>query len=246
MSRGFEEPELPKNMIKYKIDPIDIFILNKLHDKTYGWEGRKDLTLEEKELLDEKERKQWLREGASITTLDKMIKKELNIDITRPEVERRIEKLARDGILLSLHSLVIDPSKLFDHIAHIYLKIPIYSPVRAPGATLGWWESVKTIWAADKESKLGESPTDIIRLAGVVEGTGDYDLILLVYTNDMEEISRFLRKLTDAGLIEKSMTQRIWAPTGVKFDPIRIPEFETYSQTISKYAEVIESMKKIV
>jgi len=236
--------ELPKSMIKNKIDPLDLYIINKLHDRLYGWEKRKDLTPEEKILLDERRRKPWLREGASITTLDKIIKRELGLNITRAEVERRIERLAHDGIILSTHSIVIDPSKLFDHIANIYLKIPVASPLKTAG--LGWWEAIDKIWEIDKKAEFpGDVPTDIIRQLGVIEGTGEYDLILFVYTNDMEEISRFLKKLADKGYIEKSMTQRIWIPTGIKFDPIKVPDFETYAKIVAKLSEVIESMKSM-
>lgn len=243
--KELEEPELPKRMIKNRIDPLDLYILNKLHDKAYGWEERKDLTPEEGKYLEEKRAKPWMREGASVTTLDRVIKKELNIDITRSEVERRIEKLANDRVLLSLHSIIVDPTKLFDHVAHIYLKIPVSSPVLRTGG-LTWWEALEKIWTIDKTPEFkGESPTDIIRLGGVIEGTGDYDLILLIYANDMEKVSRFLHKLAKAGYIEKSMTQRIWIPTGIKFEPVAIPEAETYARAVSTYSEILENMRKL-
>jgi len=236
------EPELPKSMVRNRIDTIDLFILNKLNDKTYGWKGREDLSPEEKQLLDEQEGQPWLREGASISTLDKVIRKEMGIDITRTEVERRIQRLAANGVLLGLHSVIVDPTKLFDHVAHIYLKIPISSPLRT--AALGWWEALDKIWTMDKKPGHGEIATDIVRIAGVIEGTGEYDLILLVYTNDMENVSSFLHRLAREGYIAKSMTQRVWTPTGIKFDPVTMPEFEPYVEAISRYSKVLEHMKK--
>lgn len=236
-----ELEELPKNMIRNGIDPLDLFIINKLHDRTYGWEKRKDLTPQEQMELEDRRRKPWLREGASITTLDRVIKKELGINISRSEVERRVERLAKDGIIISTHSIVIDPTKLFDHVANIYLKIPI-SGLKA----IDWWEAIQRIWETDKKSEYpGEPPTDIIRQIGVIEGTGEYDLILLVYTNNMEDISRLLKKLTSKGYIEKSQTQRIWIPTGLYFDPIQIPSFEKYAEIVSIYGEIFENMKKL-
>jgi DNA-binding Lrp family transcriptional regulator len=225
------------------VDPLDLFILNKLHDLTYGWEKRKDLTPDERELLEKRRTKPWLREGASITTLDKVIKRELGLEISRSEVERRIEKLASRGILLSTHSIVIDPTKLFNHVAHIYLKIPISSPLRS----LTWWEAVEKIWEVDKKPEHeADVPTDIIRELGVIEGTGEYDVILFVYTNDMNEVSRLLKKLTTKGYIEKSMTQRIWTPTGIKFDPIKVPDYEAYVKTLTKLHSFLESIHELL
>lgn len=235
--------ELSKNLIQSDVDPIDLFILNKLHDRMYGWNERNEkgeLTTEEIEKF--RNRKSSSREPASITTLDSMIKKELGINISRPQVEERIERLKAKNILISEHSIVVNPSKLFDHVAHVYLKLAISDPFKR---SIDWWEAIKEIWTLDKTpGSENETATDIVRLIGIIEGTGEYDVVLLVFTNDMDNISRLLKKLSEKNYIQKSMTQRLWAPTGAMYDPVIVPDYYKYTSLLSQYGQRIQAYRE--
>ena len=242
--------KIPKNLITNGLDSIDVLILNKLYDKTYGWEKRQSLSQQEKKELEDLSVNKWKREGASITTLHTEINKELKelgekTEISRTEIERRIKILYEKGIILRHHAVIINPTKLFDHIFHVYLKIPISSPLRTAitRESFSWWEAISKIWETDKnETDRKGKVFDMVRMLGTIEGTGEYDVILLVYTNDIERFSELLKKLTDMNYIEKSMTQRIWGPTGMKFNPIKIPDFFEYKKAISKIKNFIKDM----
>jgi len=244
-----EETETSEVMLDHGIDPIDVFILHKLENKTYGWEFKRDLKPEETKLLEEYRRKPWLIEGASPTTLHKMINDELKDylggkQFSRPEIEKRIQVLADKGVLRRVHTISVDPSKLFDSLFLLFLKVPIFSPDRR--IEIGWLNAVEKIWKADKEwrDKFGQA-FDLVRLIGVVEGTGEYDLGLLVFTNNMRKVSHFLERLQRHGYVEKSMTQRIWPPGGMEFDPIIIPDFFSYARAVDKRRSVLEGFEKI-
>jgi len=234
-----ELPRFPKSILENELDPIDIYILNKLNDKTYGWE-RRDLSSEERKFLDEYKMKPWKREGAAISTLADEMNKELGTDLTRRDVESRVERMASKGVVKFLHAIIIDPTKIYDHVFHTYIKFPIAHPLRARG----WWD-IGEIWDIDKKEKDEEGrELDMIRLLGIIEGTGEYDAILMMYTNDLTQYSSMLRKLRDKGFIEKSMTQRIWPPTGLKFDPVKIPDYDYYLAAFNQHYKRINEMYK--
>jgi hypothetical protein len=243
-----EEVETSAILMELGVDPIDIFILQKLNNKTYGWEFKRDLSAEEMSLLEEYKRKPWLIEGASPTTLHNMINAELKgyvkKDFTRAEVEKRIQTLAEKRILQRSHIICIDPSKLFDNVFLLFLKIPILSPFRR--VEIGWLNAVEKIWNADKEwkDKFGRE-FNLVRLIGVVEGTGEYDVVLLVFTNNMRKVSYFLEMLQREGYIEKSMTQRIWPPGGMNFNPIALPDFFSYARAVEKRRKNLEGFTQI-
>jgi len=238
---------IPENLIQNDIDPIDILILNKLHDKTYGWDKIK-LTPEETNEFKELKSHGWKREGASITTLHVDINRLLqergeNIKFTRSDIEKRIAKLYEKKIIKRLHALITNPVPLFDDIFHVYLKIPISSELRKlANEPLNWWKAVEKIWEIDKTQRDKNGKIfDTIRMLGIIEGTGEYDIILLIYTNDINQFSEFLKILTEMNYIEKSMTQRVWNAIEMQFDPIKIPDYFEYKESLKQLQDAIKN-----
>lgn len=240
MSKDKGESTLPKCFIKHRLDEIDIYILNKLHDKTYGWDRRKveSLSPDDMKFWEEYKAKPWKRQGASLSTLNEDIRHELKIDITRTEVEKRVERLVREGVITSLHSVVINPQSLYDHVFYAFWKIPLSQTIRP----YGWWD-ISNLWDVDKTEKDSKGKVlDIVRTLMVPEGTGQYDFISLVYTNDLGRHSTLLERLQSKGLLVSSTTQRVWEPTGMFFDPVKIPDYDSYIEAFERHQPRVSKM----
>ena len=240
VSQSENEGTLPKSFVKHGLDDIDIYIINKLHDKTYGWNRRKELTADQRKFLDECALKPWKREGASLSTLNSDIAEELGIKLSRGDVETRVELLVKKGIIISLHALVINPFTLYDHVLWIFWKIPLSQAMRP----YGWWD-IKKLWDIDKTEKDSSGKVlDLIRILMVPEGTGEYDFISLIYTNDLTKHSTLLERLHARGFLVASSTQRVWEPTGMFFDPIKIPDYDSYVATFEEHYQKISRMRR--
>jgi DNA-binding Lrp family transcriptional regulator len=235
-----DDSVLPQCFVRYDIDEIDLYILNKLHNKTYGWQKRKELSAEQQRFLEEYKRCPWKREGASVSTLNKDLEEELGVRISRPEVEARVERLAAKGVITSLHSLVINPVTLYDNVFFAFWKIPLSQTMNP----FGWWD-IGRFWEIDKsEMDSRGRALDLIRILGVPEGTGSYDFVSLVYENDLNRHRALLERLQARGFLVSSTTQRVWQPTPFFFDPIKIPDYDAYTPMFKKYYQKASKMSE--
>jgi DNA-binding Lrp family transcriptional regulator len=231
MSIRRDDNVLPKCFDRYGIDEIDLYILNKLNDRTYGWDKRKELTAEQQKFAKENKNKPWRREGASITTLNEDIEEELGIKISRGEVENRIETLVTKGVIKSLHSIIVDPTTLYDHVFFAFWKIPLAQSMKP----YGWWD-ISSLWELDKREQDSRGrPFDLMRILAVPEGTGLYDFISYVTSNSLFRYFSLLERLQTKGFLASSMTQRVWDPTGIFFDPVKIPDYEEYKDLFREH-----------
>jgi len=206
MSKGEDElMELPKAILRNRIDPLDVLILNKLSA------------------------------GASKTTLADEINKEYGMSLKRTEIEKRVERLTQNGVLLRLQTIVVDPTKLFDHVFLIWLKLPLRPLLRRDELT--WKRASQRILEINK--KFGNT----IMLLFTPEGEGEYDIVALVCTNDLTKHYLFLEQLTKEELIEKSKTQRVHYPALFYFDPVLLPSYEECKYAYAQFKETLEQMK---
>lgn len=198
--------EPPKALFANRIDPIDILILNELSA------------------------------GKSRTTLAEEINKKYGTKLKRSEVEKRIDRMVSDEILLSdRQTVIVNPIKLFDHVFLNWLKLPLRPLLRRDELT--WKRATERILEISK--KYG----NMIMMLFTPEGEGEYDLVAFVCTNDLQKYYDFLEELTREELIEKSKTQRVHPPSKFYFNPVIIPYYEEYKQIYNKYKTILEQMQ---
>jgi len=197
--------ELPKTLLANQVDPLDVLILNELSA------------------------------GASRSTLADELNKKYEMKLTRTEVERRVDKMIRNGILLPNQTIIINPIKLFDHIFLNWLKLPLRPLLRRDELT--WSRATERILEISK--KYG----NMIMMLFTPEGEGEYDLVAFVCTNDLRKYYEFLEELTREELIEKSKTQRVHYPSMFYFNPVILPSYEEYKQVYTHYKKVLEQMR---
>jgi DNA-binding Lrp family transcriptional regulator len=198
--------EFPKALFANQIDPIDVLILNELSV------------------------------GKSRTTLAEELKKEYGIDITRTEVEKRIDTLEKKQVILSsAPTIITNPIKLFDHIFLNWLKLPLRPLLRRDELT---WKR-----ASERIIEISKKYGEMIMMLFTPEGEGEYDLVAFVCTNDLRRYYEFLEELTKEELIEKSKTQRVHVPSMFYFNPRLLPSFESYKQLYLEHKKRIEQMR---
>lgn len=199
------ESELPKAMLTNEVDPLDVLILNELSA------------------------------GKSKTTLAEELKKNYDIELSRTEVEKRIDLMVEKGVLTRIHTVITNPVKLFDHVFLNWWKLPLRPLLRRDELT--WDEATKRILEISR--KYG----NMIMMLFTPEGEGEYDLVAFVCTNDLQRYYKFLEELTREELLEKSKTQRVHSPSMVHFDPTILPSYEEYKETYAKYKKALEKMR---
>jgi DNA-binding Lrp family transcriptional regulator len=202
---GEKLSELPKAMLANEIDPLDILILNELSA------------------------------GKSRTTLADELKKNYNIELSRLDVEKRIDIMFKKGVLTRIHTIIVNPVKLFDHVFLNWWKLPLRPLLRRDELT--WDEATKRILEISR--KYG----NMIMMLFTPEGEGEYDLVAFVCTNDIQKYYEFLEELTKEELLEKSKTQRVHSPSMVFFDPVILPSYEESKETYTKYMKALEKMQ---
>lgn len=196
--------ELPKALLTNQIDPLDVLILNELSA------------------------------GASRTTLADELNQKYGMKLTRTQVEKRINRMIEDKILLSHHTISINPIKLFDHVFLNWLKLPLRPLLRRDELT--WSRATEQILEISK--KYG----NMIMMLFTPEGEGEYDLVAFVCTNNLKEYYSFLEELTKEELIEKSKTQRVHYPAMFYFNPTILPSYDEYRKVHAHYRKVLEQM----
>jgi len=202
---GEELSKLPKVMLANEIDPLDVLILNELSV------------------------------GKSRTTLAEELKKNYNIELSRTEVEKRINIMVQKGVLTRTHTIITNPIKLFDHVFLNWWKLPLRPLLRRDELT--WDEATKRILEISR--KYG----NMIMMIFTPEGEGEYDLVAFVCTNDLHKYYEFLEELTREELLEKSKTQRVHSPSMVFFDPVILPSYEECKKTYTKYKQALKKMR---
>lgn len=188
-----QERRIPPSCLwKYQIDPIDLFILAKLH------------------------------EGVAESALNDHIEEEFGVEISRNKVSDKIRKLEDLGVILKRHAVIINPTKLYDHVYLAFIKTKL-SSLLAPAGASTWKDAFEKIKALNEESGF---PLKIFFNVG---GMGEYDFVALVYTNDPQEYHKFKAKLVQqTGIIEKFDTKYVDTPELFFFRPIEIPDFKEY------------------
>ena len=175
-----------------------------------------------------------LGNGKSKSTLADELSK-YGVTLTRTEVEKRIGRMKENGVLLLEDTVVVDPTKLFDHVFLNWLKLPLRPLLRRDELT--WKRAAERI--LEINGRMGRH----MMMLFTPEGEGEYDLVALVCTNDLAGYYAFLEQLARDELLEKSKTQRVHFPAMFHFDPLILPSYEQSKNAYDYCRKKLEGMK---
>jgi hypothetical protein len=197
-------------LLSYDISPLDIYIMTCLKD------------------------------GLNKKEIYKRVEAKYQFKNIKHEVDTRITKLKGKGtgenqVLISERTILIDPSKLYDHVNIVFIKVQLASFTGSP-TTYNWKEISSMIMNLNKE--FGNP----IKIQFAVRGAGEYDFIAIVYTNDYDKFHGLKEKLVEQGIIEKFDSKPIEPQTGFYFNPISIPNLKEYEDFIEKNRLKLEKM----
>ncbi|MEM3555603.1 MAG: Lrp/AsnC family transcriptional regulator [Candidatus Micrarchaeia archaeon] len=142
------------------------------------------------------------------------------VGISLNELRRRIVSLKRRRIIIKTNSAIIDPVRLWDEYLIVFIKANLSPPVVGVEIEYprGWTEIIERI--IETQKKLG---VNIVRQAYSLQGT-EWDLLLVVTTQDLDEYQRFGEELIKQGWVEKVWSMRPFELKGKWiFDPVSIP-----------------------
>lgn len=177
---------------------------------------------------------QALAEGASRTTLDKYLKAK-GLNFPRSRLEKRVEELKDQGIIIKEATVLFDPTQIFDYIFVTFVKIHL--PFFYPTGTMDWGKAFREIVSLDEKYK-------ILSMLFTIEGTGEYDLVLFMFVNDINDYYSFVKELTQKGWIEKVDGKRVHSAkeAGFLFQPVLLPNIEKYQRAVREYKDKLDQM----
>jgi len=149
--------------------------------------------------------------------------------VNKEEVKDRISILSKKGIILKMNSALVDPIKLWDEYLIVMIKANLSPPVVGVEINYprGWTEIIEKL--KETERRLG---INIIRQAYALQGT-EWDLLLIVTTQDMNEYQEFGENLIKQGWIEKIWSIRPFELKGKwTFDPVEVPSPMEYIKNV--------------
>jgi len=207
-----------KNLTKNGISPLDLLILHVLQS------------------------------GATPDTANKELEKHGYV-LSRDNVKNRIDELTKKGVLLEHNNvedskkddrikwILVDPSKLFDNQWYTFIKSqnPLFER--------------RVIPYSEMYSNLVEISREygIVTTIDLVQGEGqNYDFILRIVTNELNLFEEFIEKLRSLGWVHSVDSKPIHVLEGVGlsknnltkvhtnyfYEPVKIPNFETYLKRI--------------
>lgn len=183
-----------------------------------------------------------MSKGTLESNIPKEISKKLGKTISRPKVRERIETLEEKKVILKKRTLQVNPTKLYSNIYLGFIKTfltrpPPLAPPYTP-TIKAWKEAFNAIL------KVNEKYDNPIRMLFNVGGTGDYDFIALIYTNNPEKYHEFKDALVkETGIIEKYDTKYVDVPELFHYDPILIPDHSEYEECIMRYHNILGKLK---
>ena len=208
-----------KNMTKNGISPLDVLILH------------------------------ILQKGASPDTASKELEN-YGYMLSRDNVKNRIDELIKKGVILEHNKqdskrddkikwILVDPSKLFDHQWYTFIKSqnPLFERRVIP-----YSEMYSNLVEISKEY-------GIVTTIDLVQGEGqNYDFILRIVTNETELFEEMVEKIRSLGWVHSVDSKPIHVLEGIGFsknsltkvhmsyyyDPIKLPNFESYLKKIRK------------
>ena len=209
-----------KNMTKNGIGPLDLLILHVLQS------------------------------GATPDTANKDLEK-YGYVLSRDNVKNRVDELIKKGVIIEHNNtedskkddkikwILVDPSKLFDNQWYTFIKSqnPLYER--------------RVIPYSEMYGNLVEISREygIVTAIDLVQGEGqNYDFILRIATNELTLFEELIEKIRSLGWVHSVDSKPIHILEGVGisknnltkvhtnyyYEPIKLPDFETYLKSIKQ------------
>lgn len=184
-----------------------------------------------------------LSEGTPESRIPGKIKDKFGISISRGRVRERIEALETKKVILKKKTVSLNPMKLHSNIYLAFIKTYLSRPAPIPSppytADIRAWTE-----AYDEILKVSNDFNNILRMLFNVGGTGEYDFVALIFTNDPEEYHRFKDAVVKrTGLIEKWDTKYVDVERLFHFDPVSVPDYVKYKDCLLKYYDILKHIK---
>jgi DNA-binding Lrp family transcriptional regulator len=157
------------------------------------------------------------------------------LKITKEEVKKSIKKLKEKNIIVAEKVTTINPLNVFDRIYLTFLKVRIEPPIyRPPDSYPTGWESkfyVNEILKIDREILK----TNIVRAILLLKGT-EWDILMITYTNSLEELTKLCSKIAQTGWVKASHTVTVIPISSfVEFEPINFDYDKEYKEGVLKW-----------
>ncbi|MBI3640125.1 MAG: hypothetical protein HY223_07415 [Thaumarchaeota archaeon] len=209
-----------KNMTKNGIGPLDLLILHVLQS------------------------------GATPDTANKELEK-YGYVLSRDNVKNRVDELIKKGVIIEHNDtgdskkddkikwILLDPSKLFDNQWYTFIKSqnPLYER--------------RVIPYSEMYGNLVEISREygIVTAIDLVQGEGqNYDFILRIATNELTLFEELIEKIRSLGWVHSVDSKPIHVLEGIGlsknnltkvranyfYEPIKLPDFETYLKSIKQ------------
>lgn len=173
-----------------------------------------------------------LREGRGSTNLDEYFS-DIGFKFSRPYLKNKVEEMKKREIILEEKTVIVNPRKIFDYMFLTFVKIHL----PAVRGVIDWRGAHNEIVELNRRY-------NILSMTFTVEGTGEYDLVLFVFVNDVDVYYEFIAELTRLGWVEKVDGKKVHAAekAGFLFTPSLLPDVAEYRKAVRKYHKELGSM----
>jgi len=153
--------------------------------------------------------------------------------VSEKVVNDRIASLEKAKVLIRRSYPLIDISRIWNHIYFAQVKLQLAAPLRLAGYPYppAWEEVINSFKKVDPERF-----ERLVRFAMVPFGT-EYDVILLITAQSLDEYSRFFSALQQQRNIERVWGTEAVPLAGIYYNPVSIPPPEEIEMTVKQMLE---------
>lgn len=171
------------------------------------------------------------------------------LKIAEKTVANRLEAMEKNNIVVKRQCPIIDILRLYNYVFVAYVKLHLSAAIpevatRAvpmTGASIPYTPSPPSwleVLNAMKSSDEGLFKK-IVRYAFVTMGT-EWDVMLVITTQSIDEYTRFFSQLQQKGFIERVWGHTIVSYAGYHYDPISVPDLDEIEKGLESVANYLQ------